>query len=108
MSPPRGPHRADHYAALHAQTYGEAVDAVTLILHMLEAFIAGDGGIQEGEREQGRAPEADPPMHARIANHPLERTAQRCALFVRAPRPIGNHLRRNTLRFSIATLLCGS
>lgn len=32
----------DRYAALHAQTYGEAVDAVTLIPHMLEAFMARD------------------------------------------------------------------
>lgn len=32
----------DQYAALHAQTYGEAVDAVTLIPHMLEAFMAYD------------------------------------------------------------------
>ncbi|PYE23888.1 hypothetical protein C7410_107267 [Paraburkholderia silvatlantica] len=32
----------DHYAAMHAQTYGEAVDAATLIPHMLEAFMAGD------------------------------------------------------------------
>ena len=32
----------DRYAALHAQTYGEAVDAVTLIPLMLEAFMAGD------------------------------------------------------------------
>lgn len=32
----------DRYAALHAQTYGEAVDAVTLIPHMLGAFMAGD------------------------------------------------------------------
>lgn len=32
----------DRYAAMHAQTYGEAVDATTLIPHMLEAFIAGD------------------------------------------------------------------
>ncbi|WP_343240238.1 DUF2274 domain-containing protein [Stenotrophomonas sp. G106K1] len=36
----------DHYAALHAQAYGEAVDAVTLIPHMLEAFIAGDRGFK--------------------------------------------------------------
>jgi hypothetical protein len=34
----------DRYAALHAQAYGEAVDAVTLIPHMLEAFMAGDRG----------------------------------------------------------------
>lgn len=32
----------DRYAALHARTYGEAVDAATLIPHMLEAFMARD------------------------------------------------------------------
>ena len=32
----------DRYAALHAQTYGEAVDAAVLIPYMLEAFMAGD------------------------------------------------------------------
>lgn len=36
----------DRYAALHAQTYGEAVDAVTLIPHMLEAFMARDRGFR--------------------------------------------------------------
>ena len=38
----------DRYATLHAQTYGEAVDAVTLIPHMLEAFMAGDRGFRRG------------------------------------------------------------
>ncbi len=38
----------DRYATLHAQTYGEAVDAVTLIPHMLEAFVAGDRGFRRG------------------------------------------------------------
>jgi len=38
----------DRYAALHAQTYGETVDAVTLIPHMLEAFMAGDRGFRRG------------------------------------------------------------
>lgn len=38
----------DRYAALHAQIYGEAVDAVTLIPHMLEAFMAGDRGFKKG------------------------------------------------------------
>lgn len=38
----------DRYAAVHAQAYGEAVDAVTLIPHMLEAFIAGDRGFRRG------------------------------------------------------------
>lgn len=38
----------DRYAALHAQTYGEAVDAAMLIPHMLEAFIAADRGFRKG------------------------------------------------------------
>jgi hypothetical protein len=38
----------DRYAMLHTQTYGEAVDATTLIPHMLEAFMAGDRG-SDGE-----------------------------------------------------------
>jgi hypothetical protein len=38
----------DRYATLHTQTYGEAVDAVTLIPHMLEAFIARDRGFKKG------------------------------------------------------------
>ena len=37
----------DRYAALHAQTYGEVVDATTLIPHMLEAFMAGDRGFRK-------------------------------------------------------------
>jgi len=41
----------DRYAALHAQTYGESVEAVTLIPHMLEAFMAGDRGF----RKEGRS-----------------------------------------------------
>jgi hypothetical protein len=36
----------DRYATLHAQTYGEAVDAATLIPHMLEAFITRDRGFR--------------------------------------------------------------
>ena len=36
----------DRYAALHAQAYGEAVDAMTLIPHMLEAFMARDRGFR--------------------------------------------------------------
>lgn len=36
----------DRYAAAHAQAYGEAVDAVTLIPHTLEAFMAGDRGFR--------------------------------------------------------------
>lgn len=44
----------DRYAALHAQTYGEAVDAATLIPHMLEAFMAGDRGFSKGRGEDVR------------------------------------------------------
>jgi len=36
----------DRYAALHAQTYGEAVDVAALIPYMLEAFMAGDRGFR--------------------------------------------------------------
>ncbi|HCE6431200.1 TPA: DUF2274 domain-containing protein [Pseudomonas aeruginosa] len=39
----------DRYAGLHAQAYGEAVDALTLIPHMLEAFMAGDRGFKKGQ-----------------------------------------------------------
>ena len=34
--------KLERYAALHSQTYGEQVDAATLIPHMLEAFMARD------------------------------------------------------------------
>ena len=36
----------ERYAAMHAQTYGEAVDATTLIPHRLEAFMLGDRGFK--------------------------------------------------------------
>ena len=42
----------DRYAALHAQAYGEVVDAATLIPHMLEAFMAGDRGFRKGIRQK--------------------------------------------------------
>lgn len=38
----------DQYTALYVQTYGEAVDAATLIPCMLEAFMAGDWGFRRG------------------------------------------------------------
>lgn len=44
----------DRYAAMHAQTYGEAVDAATLIPHMLETFIAGDRGFRRGRGDDTR------------------------------------------------------
>ncbi len=46
----------DRYAALHAQTYGVAVDVATLIPHMLEAFISGDRGFRsQSHMQQKRA-----------------------------------------------------
>ena len=36
----------ERYAAQHAQTYGEPIDAATLIPHILEAFIARDRGFK--------------------------------------------------------------
>jgi len=38
----------DRYAAMHAQVYGETVDAMMLIPYMLEAFMAGDRGFRRG------------------------------------------------------------
>tara|TARA_R100000541_G_scaffold3093_2_gene10087 strand:+ start:19928 stop:20116 length:189 start_codon:yes stop_codon:yes gene_type:complete len=35
------------YAAAHAQAYGESVYVLTLILHMLEAFMAGHRGVEK-------------------------------------------------------------
>ena len=52
----------DRYAALHAQTYGETVDALTLIPHMLEAFMAGDRGFRKGTTAKAPpAPRRDTP-----------------------------------------------
>ena len=46
----------DRYAALHAQIYGEAVDATMLIPHMLEAFMAGDRGFRKSCGAKGPPP----------------------------------------------------
>lgn len=46
----------DRYAELHAQTYGEAVDAAALIPHMLEAFMARDRGFRSGKAANTRFP----------------------------------------------------
>lgn len=40
----------DRYAALHAQTYGQRVDAAALVPHMLEAFMARDRSFRRGQR----------------------------------------------------------
>lgn len=49
----------DRYAALHAQTYGEAVDVTTLIPHMLDAFMDGDRGFKR-EKNKNLASNRDP------------------------------------------------
>ena len=45
----------DRYAALHAQAYGDAVDAVTLIPYMLDAFMAGDRGFRRRQTKNEKA-----------------------------------------------------
>ena len=44
----------DRYASMHTQTYGEPVDAVTLIPHMLEIFMAGDRAFKRAENRTNR------------------------------------------------------
>ncbi|MGA0585783.1 DUF2274 domain-containing protein [Dyella sp. KRB-257] len=51
----------DRYAALHAQTYGEAVDATALIPYMLEAFLAGDRGFRRSNSSNVRRNEKAAP-----------------------------------------------
>lgn len=51
-------HDLDRYAAIHAQTYGEAVDAATLIPHMLEAFMAGDRGFRRDDKPKAAIPKS--------------------------------------------------
>jgi len=36
----------EHYASLHSQQYGEAVDAATIIPHIVASFIARDRAFQ--------------------------------------------------------------
>lgn len=50
----------DRYAALHAQAYGETVDAVTLIPHMLEAFMTGDRGFRREGAGKAAPPKPKP------------------------------------------------
>ena len=49
----------DRYAALHAQTYGDAVDAVGLIPHMLEAFMKRDRGFKQLHKARSIAAPTD-------------------------------------------------
>ena len=55
----------DRYATLHAQTYGEAVDAVALIPHMLEAFMERDRGFKRLHKARSVVAPADSSDHLR-------------------------------------------
>lgn len=45
----------ERYAALHAQVYGEPVDVVALLPHILESFIARDRGFQASKAHEDRS-----------------------------------------------------
>ncbi len=109
----------DRYAALHAQAYGEAVDAATLIPHMLEAFMAGI-------EDSGRA--RRPAAHHRsrhdctacYSTASIERAAQaaRSSFWMppsllgyddaTGPPFLGNPALHSAMRLSLPTLLCRS
>ena len=109
----------DRYAALHAQVYGEAVDATTLIPHMLEAFMAADRGFRKGGRGKAAPPKSG--GRSERIQHPLTMKAQPtgCAFIVlgvgqlgyygNASRSaVGKRARCNALRLSLLLLLCGT
>jgi len=43
----------DRYAAMHTQTYGESVDALALIPHMLDTFMTRDRGFTRDRGSNG-------------------------------------------------------
>jgi hypothetical protein len=47
----------DRYAELHAQVWGEYVDAATLIPHIIETFIERDRSFRKVVRSDARASE---------------------------------------------------
>ena len=49
----------DRYATLHAQTYGEAVDAMAIVPHMLEAFMARDRGFRSANERLAKNPPSE-------------------------------------------------
>jgi hypothetical protein len=54
----------DEYAAAHSRVHGEAVDAATLIPHMLQSVIARDRGfkaLRSRKAASAAAPAADAP-----------------------------------------------
>ncbi len=53
--------RLERYAQLHSQAHGEPVDAVALIPHMLDAFIARDREFLKRSRKNGTLSAPPPP-----------------------------------------------
>lgn len=53
-------HALDDYAAAHSRVHGEAVDAGTLIPHMLQAFIARDRGFRAMTKRRASPPDSQP------------------------------------------------
>jgi hypothetical protein len=51
----------DDYATAHSRIHGEAVDAATLIPHMLQAFIARDRGFNALRSRRPTKSSANPP-----------------------------------------------
>ena len=51
----------ERYAALHAQTYGEPIDATTLIPHMLKAFMEHDRVFKRSSRSGQSSPRSSMP-----------------------------------------------
>lgn len=49
----------ERYAQMHAQAYGEPVDAVTLIPHMLETFMARDRGFTRTGKGYGTSEDGE-------------------------------------------------
>jgi hypothetical protein len=45
----------DRYAEMHSTRWGEPIDAVTLVPHMLEAFIGRDRGFRSASRANRRS-----------------------------------------------------
>lgn len=54
----------DHYAAVHSRIHGEAVDATTLIPHMLQAFIARDRGFKAIANKPSKSTASQPSTSA--------------------------------------------
>ena len=108
----------DRYASLHAQAYGEAVDAEKLIPHMLEAFMAGIGDSgrarRPGARHRSRHDGVTYQRHPSNAQPPAARSSfwMPPSLLgyddATGPPFLGNPARHGAMRLSLPTLLCGS